>query len=252
MNVFEYDFGYAWPWTLGHLLAAVVFGVLAAATWRLAWRRIGLVFLVLTVWAIAGASIVHFVMRFNLPLELPTERFLPSGVGRVLDGGAGSGRSSLMVLLARPESTLVALDSFGAGYGIEGNTPERLLANAAAAGASGRVEVRVGDMREMPFADASFDAAVSAYAIDHLNREGVARALAETKRVLRPGGQFLLMAINPDAWIRVALPFFFEHGYFGSRPIPDVWRERLTAAGLEVVEQGTRPGTLYILSESSN
>jgi len=173
MNVFEYDFGYAWPWTLGHLLAAVVFGVLAAATWRLAWRRIGLVFLVLTVWAIAGASIVHFVMRFNLPLELP-------------------------------------------------------------------------------FADASFDAAVSAYAIDHLNREGVARALAETKRVLRPGGQFLLMVINPDAWIRVALPFFFEHGYFGSRPIPDVWRERLTAAGLEVVEQGTRPGTLYILSESSN
>ena len=252
MNVFEYDFGYAWPWTLGHLLAAVVFGVLAAVTWRSARPRVGLVLVALTIWAIAGAFIVHFVMRFNLPLELPTERFLPSGLGRVLDGGAGSGRSSLMVLLARPESTLVALDTFSVGYGIEGNTPERLLANAAAAGAVGRVEVKVGDMRQMPFADGSFDAAVSAYAIDHLNRDGIAKALAETKRVLRPRGQFLLMVIHPDGWIRVALPFFVEHGYFGSRPIPEVWRERLTAAGLEVVEQGRRPGTLYILSESSN
>ena len=251
MNVFEYDFGYAWPWTLGHLIAAGLFGVVAALSWRLAWRRIGLLFLVLTVWAVAGASIVHFVMRFNLPLELPTERFLSSGAGRVLDGGAGSGRSALMVLLERPQSTIVALDTFSAGYGIEGNTPERLLANAAAAGASERIEVEVGDMRQMPFPDGSFDAAVSAYAIDHLNRDGIAKALAETKRVLRPGGQFLLLVINPDLWIRVALPFFVEHGYFGSRPIPDVWRERLTAAGLNVVEQGTRPGTLYILSESS-
>ncbi len=252
MNVFEYDFGYAWPWTLGHLLAAVAFGGLAALSWRLAWRRIRLVCLVLTVWAVVGALIVHVVMRFNLPLELPTERFLPSGAGRVLDGGAGSGRSALMVLLARPQSTMVALDTFSVGYGIEGNTPERLLANAATAGAAARVEVKIGDMRQMPFADGSFDAAVSAYAIDHLNREGIERALGEMRRVLRPGGQFLLLVINPDAWIRVAFPFFVEHGYFGSARIPDVWRERLTAAGLNVVEQGTRPGTLYILSESSN
>jgi len=42
---------------------------------------------------------------------------------------------------------------------------------------------------------------VSAAAIDHLNREGVERTLAEVSRVLRPDGQFLLMVVNPDVWV---------------------------------------------------
>ena len=65
-------------------------------------------------------------------------------------------------------------------------------------------------MREMPFEDASFDGVVSVAAIDHLNKEGVERALAEVTRVLRPDGQFLLMVVNPDIWTKVALPFL--HG----------------------------------------
>ena len=72
----------------------------------------------------------------NLPLELPTERF-PRGTGRgtVLDAGAGSGRSSLMVLLERPESRVLALDLYEGYFGIDDNNPDRLLANAAKAGA---------------------------------------------------------------------------------------------------------------------
>ena len=48
---------------------------------------------------------------------------------------------------------------------------------------------------------------MSVAAIDHLNREGVERALSEVARVLRPDGQFLLMVVNPDIWTKVALPF---------------------------------------------
>jgi len=48
------------------------------------------------------------------------------------------------------------------------------------------LDVRVGDMRKTPFADASFDAAVSAFAVDPLRREGVERTLAEMARV-HPG-----------------------------------------------------------------
>ena len=168
----------------------------------------------------------------------------------MLDAGAGSGRSTLMVLLARPAATVTALDIFGAEYGIGGNTPDRLRANARAAGAEARVDVQVGDMRAMPFPPASFDGAVSAFAIDHLRRADVERTFAEMARVLKPGGDFLLLVINQDAWIRTALPFLVHHGYFGGKANADRWRTQLEAAGLEMVEQGTQPGTLYYLARN--
>jgi len=77
-------------------------------------------------------------------------------------------------------------------------------------------------MRAMPFAPATFDGAVSAFAIDHLQRADVDRTFAEMTRVLKPGGEFLLLVVNQDAWIRTALPFFVHHG----------WPARLSAAPL--------------------
>ncbi len=249
MNISSYDFGYAWPWTLGHLLAAAIFAALGLIAWRLVRaRRVAVFFGALTAWALAGSAIVNVALRLSLPLALPTEAFLRAGEGRVVDLGAGSGRATVMVLLARPHATVVALDIFSDRYGIDGNTPVRLRANATAAGAAARLEVQTGDMRAMPLASASFDGAVSAYAIDHLGNDDVARTLAETRRVLRPSGEFLLMVLNPDAWVRMALPMFYEHGYFGHQPAPALWRERLETAGFEVVEVGRQPGTLYVLA----
>ncbi len=251
MSFFRYDFGYAWPWTWGHLIAAGFFGAIALVLWRLGRPRwLAALFSAVTAWALSGAFLLHVVMRFSLPLTLPTQAFLGTHTGRVLDLGAGSGRATLMVLLERPRSTVVALDIFSDQYGITGNTPERLRANVAAAGAADRLEVQAADMRQMPFPDASFDGAVSAYAIDHLNRDGISRALAETRRVLKPGGDFLLLVLNPDVWIRVALPMFHEHGYFGRQPPAGVWRERLVTGGFDVVEVGTTPGTLYLLGRT--
>jgi ubiquinone/menaquinone biosynthesis C-methylase UbiE len=252
MDLLRYDFGYEWPWTWGHAIAAVIFTVLAVALYRARWRRAGGVLAALALWAVAGAVIVNIVMRFSLPIVLPTERFLASGEGRVLDAGAGSGRSALMVLTARPRATVTALDIFGAEYGIGGNGPERLIANARAAGAEARLEVRVGDMRAMPFEPGTFDGAVSAFAIDHLSRRDVDTTFTELVRVLKPGGQFLLLVINQDAWVRTALPFFVHHGYFGGRAYPDRWRSGLERAGLRVIDEGTQPGTLYFLTEKSN
>ena len=154
MDLVRYDFGYEWPWTLGHLIGAALFALAAYAAWRVSRPRVGLVFAALSVWAIAGAAIVNLVLGFSLPIALPTARFLEAGQGRVLDAGAGSGRSTLMVLLARPTATVTALDIFGTEYGIGGNSPDRLRANARAAGVESRLEVQVGDMRAMPFAPA--------------------------------------------------------------------------------------------------
>jgi SAM-dependent methyltransferase len=250
IDAFRYDFDYTWPWTLGHLIVTSTLVLLTVLIWRAGWSRwaagaTG----VLAIWALAGALIVHGPMRFNRPMDLPTERFLTSGAGRVLDAGAGSGRSALMVLLARPQATVTALDLFLDGYGIGENTPDRLRANARTAGVEDRVDVQVGDVREMPLESGSFDAVVSAYAIDHLDPDGIRRSLAEVSRVLRPGGELLLMVVNPDGWTRVAFPLFGAHGYFGGRGAAERWRAAVVDAGFAVVEVGTAPMTLYLLAQ---
>lgn len=248
MDLFRYDFDYTWPWTLGHIIATVVFGLLTVLVWRAGWSRLAAVATgTLAAWALVGAFIVHGPMRFNRPMDLPTERFLSSGSGRVLDAGAGSGRSALMVLLGRPQARVVALDLFLEGYGIGENTPDRLRANARVAGVEDRLEVQTGDLRQMPLESASFDAVVSAYAIDHLNPEGIRGSLAEVSRVLRPGGELLLMVVNPDGWTRVAFPLFGAHGYFGGRGAAERWRTAVVEAGFEIVEEGTAAATLFLL-----
>jgi SAM-dependent methyltransferase len=247
-DLWRYDFGYAWPWTWGHAMAAAVFALAALALWNAGRTRWSAVLAALAIWGLAGAIIVNGLLGFSLPVRLPTEAFLAGGAGRVLDLGAGSGRSTVMVLTARPAARVTALDIFGAEYGISGNSPDRLRANAAAAGAADRLEVRVGDMRAMPFGEGEFEAVVSVAAIDHLSRDDVGRTFAEVTRVLKPGGDFLLMVINQDGWIRTAFPFFAHHGYFGGRANPDRWRDALEAAGFTVAEMGTGPGMLYLLA----
>src|SRR5947208_6276896 len=68
------------------------------------------------------------------------------------------------------------------------------------------------DMRKLPFEPAAFDAIVSAYAIDHLNRQGTDQALAEAARVLKPGGDFLLAVICNEKWAKFAFGPLLSHG----------------------------------------
>lgn len=244
----RFDFGYAWWMTWGHVIPLVLFGLLALAAWRLKWRRwLIVVPALLALWALSGAVIMSQVLAIRQPLTLPTTRFLPAGTGRVLDLGAGSGRATLMVALARPATRVVAADIYRGYWGIDDNTPERLRRNAAAAGVTDRVEVQVADMRALPFPDASFDGVVSSFAIDHLSRDDRRRALAEAARVLRAGGHLLVMNLAVDGWVRVALPTPPGHGYFGHQQDSARWRQDFSDAGFDVVEEGTRPATVYFL-----
>jgi ubiquinone/menaquinone biosynthesis C-methylase UbiE len=60
-----------------------------------------------------------------------------------------------------------------------------------------RVEVHEGDMRKLPFADASFDAVVASLSIHNIYRvEGRREAILEIVRVLKPGGKVALMDIR--------------------------------------------------------
>jgi ubiquinone/menaquinone biosynthesis C-methylase UbiE len=247
------NFGYPWWLSYGHLplLAAAILllGLGYARKWSL-WPM--LLLSVLALWSASAFVVARFVFDINGRASMPTQSFLRSGVGRVLDLGAGTGRSSIMVLEARPQATLVALDlfaeSFDHHFGSGQSPQQRLLANLKAAGVDGRCTIQTADMRQLPFASAEFDAIVSAYAVDHLDRQGIDQSLAEAARVVKPGGDFLLILVGKEPWIQFAFGPLIMHA--GTRG-PAWWTPRLQAAGFRILEQGFRPGTLFLLARRS-
>jgi SAM-dependent methyltransferase len=247
MNSIFYDFGYSWSLRYAMLAPLIVAGILAAiALWR-SWPR--WVFLPLTLLAIWGAvAVVILNVMLGRPMSLPTERFLTSGSGRVLDVGAGSGRAAIGVLLARPQITAIGVDIYSGYWGIDENTPERFMRNAQIAGVAERASARVGDMRELPFGDGEFDAVVSSYAVDHLRRGDRSKAIGEVARVLKPGGQFLLMVIQVDWRTWLISPLLAHH----PSQDPEPWRGWLRENGFSLEEEGTRLSTLYFLARKQS
>jgi SAM-dependent methyltransferase len=106
---------------------------------------------------------------------------------RVLDVGSGVGATGLA--LAARGAAVVALDL----------TPAMLEAARAQAAARGLVnfETRLGDAATLPFPDASFDIVSCRVCAHHFGRARA--AVGEMARVLRPGGQLLLIdSISPE------------------------------------------------------
>jgi SAM-dependent methyltransferase len=101
---------------------------------------------------------------------------------RVLDAGCGSGR------------TLQELVRYGEVTGIELNEEAAELARSR-----GHGEVRVGRLEELPWPDQSFDLITCLDVIEHTPDDRP--ALAELRRVCRPGGRLLVtVPAYPSLW----------------------------------------------------
>jgi SAM-dependent methyltransferase len=102
------------------------------------------------------------------------------------------------------------------------------------------------DVRRLPFGDASFDAIVSNSTLDHLpTRAQILEALAELRRVMRPGGTLVLTLdnlANPIVALRAALPYGLLHRLrlvpypIGATLGPRAARQAAQAVGLQVEE----------------
>ena len=99
--------------------------------------------------------------------------------GRVIEIGTGTGAQFRWYA---PDASVTA---------VEPDASMRERARRRASRAAARVGVVEGRAEELPFADASFDAAVSAFALCTV--ADPAAALAELRRVLVPGGTLLLL-----------------------------------------------------------
>jgi ubiquinone/menaquinone biosynthesis C-methylase UbiE len=141
------------------------------------------------------ADVARQHMRFEERGMRIVERHLPDG-GRVLDAGCGVGR--WFWLTARGRSLV----------GMDFSAP--LLERAAAN--DHRVDVMLGDVREIPTADASFEAAYTVKVLQCLKEEERSTAVAELFRVTAPGGVVVLFEKTrgadgsvPSDWLRWSL-----------------------------------------------
>ncbi|HEY7156810.1 MAG TPA: class I SAM-dependent methyltransferase, partial [Gemmataceae bacterium] len=110
------------------------------------------------------------------------EAFDVRGCKRILDAACGNGRYSRFLL--RHADADAVLTSF--------DLSPRMLLRARARLKSERVSHALADLTRLPYAEASFDAVVCGWVLEHLPdpRPG----LRELARVLQPGGKLLLLS----------------------------------------------------------
>jgi ubiquinone/menaquinone biosynthesis C-methylase UbiE len=102
---------------------------------------------------------------------------------RILETAAGTGIVTHAVLEAVPEATVVATDINPA-----------VVDFAAQQVDSERVTFQQADAQDLPFEDASFDVVLCPFGVMFFPEK--VRANAEARRVLRPGGRYVLVTFN--------------------------------------------------------
>ncbi len=109
------------------------------------------------------------------------EAFDVRGCKRILDAGCGNGR--YLRFLLRHADTDAMLTGFDLSRKMLNRSRRRLR--------SARVSHVAADLTRLPYADASFDAVICGWVLEHLPEPRL--GLCELARVMQPGGKLLLM-----------------------------------------------------------
>lgn len=125
------------------------------------------------------------------PIMHQRKKVVPNAAGEVLELGIGGGKN-----LAFYDPQKVAKVT-----GVDPSPELRAMAQKADRPAGLAVSVEAGAAEALPFSDASFDTVVATFTLCSVSDP--ARALAEAKRVLKPGGRFLFCehGLAPDAGV---------------------------------------------------
>jgi SAM-dependent methyltransferase len=164
-------------------------------------------------------------------------KVVPLATGRVLELGIGGGKN----LQFYDPAKVTSVD------GVDPSAELRAIAIAAPRAPGLDVAVRDGTAEDLPFADGSFDTIVCTFTLCSVHTP--AAALAQARRVLKPGGTLLFSehGLAPDAgvqaWQRRIEPLWkkIAGGCHLTRPVTAA----IAAAGFTVTETHSMylPGT---------
>jgi arsenite methyltransferase len=202
------DYGYDAPYALAMFAVLTLFSAVGAV-----WMR--------AVGAVRPATVMTAYAAFffaNLGSFLYTTRrgkFLEwnailnalglNGHERVLDMGCGRGAVLTAIARRLTTGTITGIDIWST-TDQSGNARAVVLRNAELEGVKDRVRIDTGDMRALPYPDASFDLVVSSLAIHNIRGNADRqRAISEAYRVLKPGGRLVVADIRATAVYERAL-----------------------------------------------
>jgi ubiquinone/menaquinone biosynthesis C-methylase UbiE len=180
---------------LAYVLAGLNYGIMRAYHPNLAiifsglFLIFGSIQLVMLLWMLYSSLAGKMRMRDKLIADLQL-----SGNEHVLDIGCGRG---LLLIGAAKQLTqggrAVGLDLWSKAD-LSSNSEQRTLARIQKEQVADRTTLESGDMRELPFADNTFDVIVSSMAIHNVSVPAErAKTIYEIDRVLKPGGKIALL-----------------------------------------------------------
>jgi len=169
---------------------------------------------------------------------------LPAG-GTAVDVGCGTGTFAIALASARPDAQVL---------GVDGDA--EILARARGKTGAGAVGWREGLAQDVPLADQSADVVTMSLVLHHLLPEDKHRALAEARRLVKPGGRIHIADWGPPHDPLMSALFFVSQAIDGFDRTGDHRAGRLprfvTDAGFDPVTRygrfRTAAGSLDLLS----
>ncbi|MBI5653111.1 MAG: methyltransferase domain-containing protein [Chloroflexi bacterium] len=156
---------------------------------------------------------------------------------RVLDLGCGTGTLTVLIKQIHSDAQVV---------GVDGDPTVLAIARAKAVRQNVSITFAEGMAFQLADRDHSFDRVVSSLMMHHLATADKQRALSEALRVLKPGGELLIVDFaQPDNFVAAAIATIMRRFERTADLIEGRLPEMIRAAGFQNVEIVVRFATIF-------